>query len=102
MSKYTLEEKRLERLRRQLYGKQDGQTKPQSQPKISTQPKNENKNEYKYEAVRQDMSNLALTDNQSHTAFLKKDLLKITYISLGALSLQLLLYWSLSMKLVHF
>ena len=100
MSKYTLEEKRLERLRRQLYGKQDNQIKLPNQPK----PQIHTKDEYKFEAVKQDMgSNAAISSEVgSNAIFLKKDLLKITYISLGALSLQLLLYWSLSMKLIHF
>lgn len=97
MSKYTLEEKRLQSLRRQLYGKQDNQIKLSDQPKTSIQ----SNHGYKFEIIKQNINNTA-SEVDSGAIYLKKDLLKITYISFVALSLQVLLYWSLSMKLIHF
>lgn len=99
MSKYTLEEKRLQLIRRQLYGKQDSQTKLSNKHK----PLIQSKDEYKFEAVKQDINISTLSPEiGSNAIFLKKDLFKIAYISLGAIGLQILLFWSLSMKLVHF
>lgn len=91
MTKATLDQKRLEALRRQLYGKPDPK---RTEAVSSTLPSQS----YNFAQYNKEVISKNTTDNKtgqlpkSEFAYLKKDLLKILSLSSLALSAQLLLY----------
>lgn len=99
MPKVTLEEKRLETLRRQLYGKAQKSDVGNQKSEVKTQQPT-NDNQYS-------MSNPPPVTLQSPTQslvdsnYLRKDLTKIFYLSSLALGTQLLLYFLTKNHLVN-
>lgn len=81
MSTFTLEQKRLEQLRRQLYGKQENLPTPKSVKKdVKTGEKETTK------------SSSHSTSNLPSENYIKKDLLKVLSLSIVALLFQFLIF----------
>ena len=84
MPKHTLEEKRLQTLRQQLYGKEEPkQTSLKSAPK-----------KISYTSAAR-LNPTATVTSAFTTPYLKQDLLKVTVLTLIAIGSQLLLYFLL-------
>lgn len=97
MPKITLEQKRLEQLRRQLYGKERDTVSIKKQPeKTSSSNSSHSYSLAAVETLPGSSQSVSLDIN-----YLKKDLLKIVSLSATALAAQLLLYFSLQMKIFH-
>lgn len=88
MPQLTLDQKRLETLRRQLYGKGESVTKiGRSNIEYRVSPANEQR-------VHATGDKPSTTNDLQTVLFLKRDLFKILILSTLALSLQILLYLS--------
>jgi hypothetical protein len=93
MSKLTIDQKRLDTLRRQLYGKEKNtdlnavkKSDLQSAPTLS---------------INRDLPNISTTTKKPQNSittqdlgYLKKDLLKVAILSLTAIAIQLLFYFT--------
>lgn len=95
MPKKKPEQKRLEALRRQLYGKSPSESYKTKVSSVKSYPES-----YELNKVPINESKAVITLDGEN--FLKRDLLKIIILSALAIGAQLLLFWSLQMKLVHF
>lgn len=90
MARVTLDQKRLEALRRQLYGKVDSEPPAYNFQQYNKEESSKNTQESKLEP-----------EIKSEVAYLRKDLLKILSLSSLAMSVQLLLYLATRNNLVN-
>lgn len=96
MPKVSLEQKRLESLRRQLYG---GPQKVKTVQKV--QVKSETGISIDLSHINEGIQISSGMKNNTETVYLSQDLKKIFVLSSIALGVQLLLYLSLKMNLIH-
>lgn len=104
MPKVTIDQKRLESLRRQLYGKspEDKKQKVRTAHSSITQAETAIYNKEVTPATKSPISANLTRESSNQTAFyLKKDLTKILILSAIALALQTLLYFSLQNHLMN-
>ncbi|MBI2596040.1 hypothetical protein HYW46_04895 [Candidatus Daviesbacteria bacterium] len=99
MPKVSLDQRRLDVLRQQLYG---------SPHKITKNQQDQNRPDTQKALITADMItrnaqafNRINTPVETGTMYLRQDLTKIFVLSFLALTVQLLLYWSLRMNLIH-
>jgi hypothetical protein len=94
MAQVTLDQRRLEQLRRQLYGKEQGEKKSGSKAKSQ-------------ETLKLDSRLLTLDSskkepvNHQEVSYLRTDLLKIAILAALAIAAQAGLYIATQMKLIH-
>ncbi len=96
MAKVTLDQKRLEALRRQLYGSQ----KPIN-PKKQVKPQTGSAYSLPKESVQAQSQVISSSSMGTESTYLRTDLTKILVLSSLAVIAQLILHWSLQMKLIH-
>lgn len=103
MSKLTLQEKRLETLRRQLYGV--GENKASKKVVVVNKLIKENTSSFALTEAKIGSANLTSTNQTvQDSLFLKKDLTRIAVLSTVALVTQILLYYGFLHNLIklHF
>jgi hypothetical protein len=100
MPKVTLEQKRLEALRRQLQGR--GEVRDKSSKSHQDAKPTQISWHYDNEIVtKQPETKTSSVSSQMSPAFLKRDLLKILILSALAMSLQLMLYFFVRSNLLN-
>lgn len=93
MAIHLQDKKRLETLQNQLYGKSETFKKSLNTPKVSY-------TETETTPTIQVNTNFS-KDSREDAHYLKKDLYKTLILSVAAILIQLVLYWSLNNNLVH-
>jgi hypothetical protein len=94
MAQVTLDQRRLEQLRRQLYGKEQSQKKGAGSHSKST-----DKNTLRFEAKTEHRTSTPVS--QHEVSYLRTDLLKILILAALAIAVQAGLYLATQMKLIH-